>query len=167
LVVNKKIEWITDIRDESNREAMRIVIQLKKWVDPDKILMQLYKTTDLQTNFNVNNVTLVEKWLQPRTLNIKELLMEFVMFRKEVVYRRSIFQLEKAKSRLHILEWLKKAIDIIDDVIETIKKSGTKQEAKTNLIVFRMNYKQHRKTKWCCNRRNGLYKKQILRRKKI
>ncbi|OQY39546.1 MAG: hypothetical protein B6229_03540 [Spirochaetaceae bacterium 4572_7] len=66
--------------------------------------MQLYKTTDLQCNFNINNVTLVENGMQPRTLNIKDLLMEFVVFRKQVVYRRSVFQLDKAKSRLHILE---------------------------------------------------------------
>ena len=134
LVVDKKIEWITDIRDESNKDKIRVVIQLKKWIDPDKILMQLYKTTDLQCNFNVNNVSLVEKWLQPRTLNIKDLLMEFVVFRRRVVYRRSVYQLNKAKDRLHILEWLKKAIDIIDEVIETIKKSETKQDAKNNLI---------------------------------
>ena len=134
LVVDKKIEWITDIRDESNRNKIRIVIQLKKWVDPDKILMQLYKTTDLQCNFNVNNVTLIENWMQPRTLNIKDLLMEFVVFRKKVVYRRSVFQLDKAKNRLHILEWLKKAINIIDEVIDTIKKSSTKQDAKINLM---------------------------------
>ena len=134
LVVDKKIEWITDIRDESNRNKIRIVIQLKKWIDPDKILIQLYKTTDLQSNFNINNVTLVENGMQPRTLNIKDLLMEFIVYRQEVVYRRSVFQLNKAKSRLHILEWLKKAIDIIDDVIETIKKSATKQDAKDNLI---------------------------------
>jgi DNA gyrase/topoisomerase IV subunit A len=94
----------------------------------------LYKTTDLQSNFNINNVTLVENGMQPRTLNIKDLLMEFVVYRKEVVYRRSVFQLNKAKNRLHILEGLKKAIDIIDDVIETIKKSATKQDAKDNLM---------------------------------
>jgi len=134
LVVDKKIEWITDIRDESNKNKIKIVIQLKKWVDPDKILMQLYKTTDLQCNFNINNVSLVDKWLQPRTLNIKDLLMEFVIFRRKVVYRRSVYQLNKAKDRLHILEWLKKAVDIIDEVIETIKKSETKQDAKNNLM---------------------------------
>jgi len=134
LVVDKKIDWITDIRDESNRDRVRVVIQLRKWIEPDQILTQLYKTTDLQSNFNINNVSLVEKWMQPRTLNIKDLLMEFVVFRRQVVYRRSIYQLAKAKDRLHILEWLKKAIDIIDEVIDTIKKSATKQEAKTNLM---------------------------------
>ncbi len=135
LVVDKKIDWIVDIRDESNRDRIRVVLQLRKWIDPDQILIQLYKATDLQSNFNVNNVSLVDNGLQPRTLNIKELLMEFVTFRRQVVYRRSNYQLDKAKDRLHILEWLKKAIDIIDEVIETIKKSATKQEAKDNLMA--------------------------------
>lgn len=134
LVVDKKIDWITDIRDESNRDRIRVVIQLRKWIDPDQILIQLYKTTDLQSNFNINNVSLIENGTQPRTLNIKDLLVEFVTFRRQVVYRRSLYQLDKAKDRLHILEWLKKAIDIIDEVIETIKKSSTKQEAKINLM---------------------------------
>lgn len=96
--------------------------------------MQIYKFTDLQTNFNLNNVSLVEGGSQPRLLNIKDLLMEFVDFRRNVVYRRSIFQLDKAKDRLHILEGLKKAIDIIDEVIDTIKKSESKADARTNLM---------------------------------
>ena len=96
--------------------------------------MQIYKFTDLQTNFNLNNVSLVEGGSQPRLLNIKDLLMEFVEFRRNVVYRRSIFQLNKAKDRLHILEGLKKAIDIIDEVIDTIKKSESKTDARTNLM---------------------------------
>ena len=96
--------------------------------------MQIYKFTDLQTNFNLNNVSLIEGGSQPRLLNIKDLLMEFVEFRRDVVYRRSIFQLNKAKDRLHILEGLKKAIDIIDEVIDTIKKSESKADARTNLM---------------------------------
>ncbi len=134
LVVDKKIEWITDITDESSKDIIRIVIQLRKWANADRILVQLYKRTDLQCNFNINNVTLVEKGRQPRTLNIKDLLMEFVDFRRSVIFRRSNFQLKKAQDRLHILEWLKKAIDVIDAVIETIKKSDTKQDAKLALM---------------------------------
>ncbi len=134
LVVDKKIDWIVDIRDESNKNKIRIAIYLRKWMDAEGILVQLYKSTDLQCNFNLNNVTLVESWAQPRLLNIKDLLMEYVVFRRQVIYRRSVFQLNKAKDRLHILEWLKKAIDIIDDVIDTIKKSQTKADAKQNLI---------------------------------
>ena len=134
LVVDKKIEGINDIRDESNRDRIRIAIYLKKGVDPEAILMQIYKFTDLQTNFNLNNVSLIEKGTQPRLLNIKDLLMEFVTFRRDVVYRRSVFQLNKAKDRLHILEGLKKAIDIIDEVIDTIKNSESKNDARQNLM---------------------------------
>jgi len=134
LVVDKKIEWVTDIRDESSKNKIRVAIYLKNGVDPDQILISLYRFTELQSNFNINNVTLVEAGIQPRLLNIKDLLMEFVVFRRQVVYRRSVFQLGKAKDRLHILEGLRKAIDIIDEVIETIKKSQTKQEAKENLM---------------------------------
>lgn len=134
LVVDKKIEGISDIRDESNKNTIRIAIYLKKGVDPQAILYQLYKSTELQTNFNLNNVSLIEQGSQPRLLNIKDLLMEFVTFRREVVYRRSVFQLNRAKDRLHILEGLRKAIDIIDEVIATIKASENKAEAKKNLI---------------------------------
>ena len=134
LVVDKKIEGINDIRDESNKNKIRIAIYLKKGVDPDAILMQLFKFTELQTNFNLNNVSLIDQGTQPRLLNIKDLLMEFVTFRRGVVYRRSVFQLNKAKDRLHILEGLRKAIDIIDEVIDTIKKSESKADARTNLM---------------------------------
>ncbi len=134
LVVDKKIEGISDMRDESSKNKIRIAIYLKSGIDANKILVELYKYTELQCSFNINNVSLVEAGKQPRLLNIKDLLMEFVTFRRSVVYRRSIFQLNKAKDRLHILEWLKKAIDIIDAVIDTIKKSDTKQNAKENLI---------------------------------
>ncbi len=134
LVVDKKIEGISDMRDESSKNKIRIAIYLKSGIDANKILVELYKYTELQCAFNLNNVSLVEDGKQPRLLNIKDLLMEFVTFRRSVVYRRSVFQLNKAKDRLHILEWLKKAIDIIDAVIETIKKSETKQDAKDNLM---------------------------------
>jgi len=134
LVVDKKLEGISDMRDESSKNKIRIAIYLKAWIDANKILVELYKYTELQCAFNINNVSLIEAGLQPRLLNIKDLLMEFVTFRRSVVYRRSVFQLNKAKDRLHILEWLKKAIDVIDLVIETIKKSDTKQNAKDNLI---------------------------------
>ena len=134
LVIDKKLEGIADMRDESSKNKIRIAMYLKPGIDANKILVELYKYTELQSAFNLNNVTLVESGKQPRLLNIKDLLMEFVTFRRSVVYRRSVFQLNKAKDRLHILEWLKKAIDIIDEVIETIKKSDTKIDAKSNLI---------------------------------
>ncbi|GHV24706.1 hypothetical protein FACS1894176_01610 [Bacteroidia bacterium] len=134
LVVDKKIDGIADIRDESNKNKNRIALYLRKGVDPDAILILLYKFTELQTNFNINNVSLVENGSQPRLLNIKDLLMEFVTFRREVVFKRSTYQLAKYKDRLHILEGLKKAIDIIDEVIATIRGSENKAEAKANLI---------------------------------
>ncbi len=134
LVVDKKIEGVTDMRDESSKNKIRIAIYLKAGVDANKILVELYKYTELQCAFNFNNVSLIEAGKQPRLLNIKDLLMEFVTFRRSVVYRRSVFQLNKAKDRLHILEGLKKAIDVIDAVIETIKKSETKTDAKENLM---------------------------------
>ncbi|AHB41226.1 hypothetical protein P148_SR1C00001G0431 [candidate division SR1 bacterium RAAC1_SR1_1] len=134
LVVDKKIDGVTDIRDESSKNIIRIAIYLRAGIDPDQILIQLFKYTELQNNFNVNNVTLVENAKQPRLLNIKDLLMEYVVFRRQVVYRRSVFQLNKAKDRLHILEGLQRAIDVIDEVIDTIKKSATKQEAKERLM---------------------------------
>ncbi len=134
LVNDKKIEGIIDITDESSKNVMRVTITLKKWVEKENILLRLYKYTDLQTNFNVNNVALVEEWRQPRHLNIKDMLVQFVDFRRQVVMRRSLFQLDKAKGRLHILEWLQRAIDILDEVIETIKSSDTREEAKNSLM---------------------------------
>lgn len=134
LVVDKKLEGVTDIRDESNRVRMRVAITLRKGVDPNAILTKIFKYTELQSNFNVNNVTLVEKGMQPRLLNIKDLLVEFIEFRRQVVYRRSNFLLGKAKDRLHILEGLKRAIDILDDVIYAIRHSDDKQQAKEKLM---------------------------------
>ena len=104
LVIDKKIEGISDMRDESSKNKIRIAIYLKSGIDANKILVELYKYTELQCAFNVNNVSLVESGIQPRLLNIKDLLMEFVTFRRTIVYRRSVFQLNKAKDRLHILE---------------------------------------------------------------
>lgn len=134
LVNSRKIEWITDITDESSKNIIRVTIKLRPEANPDNILIMLYKQTELQSNFSLNNVILIEKWMQPRLLNIKELILEFIDFRREVVYRRSIYLLNKATDRLHILEWLRKAIDIIDEVISTIRNSQTRQDAKINLM---------------------------------
>lgn len=135
LVNLKKIEWITDITDESNKNKIKLVIHLKKWTNSENILTMLYKLTELQTNFNLNNVVLIDKGIQPNLLNIKDLLQEFVAYRREVVLRRSKYLLGKAQDRLHILEWLKKAIDIIDEVIATIRWSNTRAEAKEHLMI--------------------------------
>ena len=129
-----KIQWIRWIVDESNKWKIRITIDLKPWVDPQAVLIKLYKLTELQTTFPVNNIVLIENWLQPNLLWIRDLLLEFIKFRQNVVYRRSVFLLNKAKARLHILEWLQKAIDIIDEVIATIRSSKTREQAKQSLI---------------------------------
>ncbi|MFA7284346.1 MAG: DNA topoisomerase (ATP-hydrolyzing) [Candidatus Absconditabacterales bacterium] len=135
LVAERKIEGITDIVDESAKNNIRVSIEIKKGFDPQQILVQLYKYTNLQTTFSINNVTLVEDGLQPKVLNIKDLLQEFIDFRRVVVLRRSKFQLAKAEDRLHILEGLHRAIDIIDEIIALIRSSQTTDEAKQQLMT--------------------------------
>ncbi len=133
LVRDKKIEGIKDLRDESNKDGVRVVIELKKDSYPQKILNQLYKHTSLQETFHFNMLALVDG-LQPKVLNLKSILEEYVKHRQEVVTRRTKFDLEKAKDRAHILEGLVLALENIDRVIETIKKSRDKDEAKENLM---------------------------------
>jgi len=142
LVRDKKIAGISDIRDESNKDGIRIVVELKKDSFPRKILNQLYKYTQMQTNFNMNMIALVDG-LQPRLLNIKQVLEYFIIHRQTVVRRRTEYELRIAKARAHILEGLKIAIDNIDAVIETIKKSDTKEEAHDSLMKkFELSDKQ-------------------------
>jgi len=129
-----KLQWIRNIIDESNKWIIRISMDLKPGVDPQTVLIKLYKLTDLQTTFPVNNIVLIENWLQPNLLGVKDILLEFIKFRQNVIYRRSLYLLNKAKARLHILEWLQKAIDIIDDVIALIRWSKTREEAKQWLM---------------------------------
>ena len=132
LVNEKKIEGIANIRDESNREGIRVVIELKRGVQRSVLLNRLFKMTPLETSFNVMLLAISRN--QPRIFNIKELLEEFLDFRTEVVTRRTQFILRKSKERLHILEGLLKALDQIDLVIETIRASKTPQEAKAALM---------------------------------
>ncbi|MFZ6015698.1 MAG: DNA gyrase subunit A [Patescibacteria group bacterium] len=134
LVQEKKIEGIKDLRDESNKEGVRVVIDLKKDAYPKKVLNQLFKMTSLQETFHVNMLALVDGGKQPRVLNLKDILTEFIDHRKEVVRRRTEFDLTKAKERAHILEGLRIALLKIDQVIDTIKKSKDRDEAKVNLI---------------------------------
>ncbi len=134
LVNEKKIDGIIDITDESQKTEMRVTITLRKGVPKENILLRLYKYTDLQCNFNVNNVALIEKGKQPKHLNVRDMIIEFVDYRREVVTRRSTFQLNKAEWRLHILTWLKKATDILDEVIATIRGSDTREDAKAWLM---------------------------------
>jgi len=133
LVKEKKITTISDLRDESARGAVRIVIELKKDAYPKKVLNQLYKLTALQTSFHFNMLALIDG-IQPRVLGLQEILSEFIKHRRQVVRRRTEFELRKAKERAHILEGYKIALDHIDEVIKTIRASKTTEEAEKNLI---------------------------------
>ncbi|HSX46930.1 MAG TPA: DNA gyrase subunit A [Patescibacteria group bacterium] len=133
LVKEKKITGISDIRDETARGEVRIVIDLKKDAYPKKILNQLYKLTPLQTSFHYNMLALVDG-IQPRILGLQDILQEYIKHRQVVVRRRTEFELKKAKARAHILEGLKIALDHIDEVIKTIRASQTSEEAQANLI---------------------------------
>ena len=133
LVRDKKIDGIRDIRDESNKDGVRVVIELKKDAYPKKVLNRLFQLTQLQETFHVNMLSLVDG-IQPRVLNLKTLLDEYVKHRQVIVRKRAEFELKKAKDRAHILEGLSIAILHIDKVIATIKKSADKDEAKVNLM---------------------------------
>jgi DNA gyrase subunit A len=134
LVKDKKINGISDLRDETARGKVRVVIELKKDAYPKKLLNQLYKLTALQTSFNFNMLALIDG-IQPRILGLQEMLKEFVKHRQQVVRRRTEFELRKAKERAHILEGYKIALDHIDEVIKTIRASKTQDEAEKNLIA--------------------------------
>lgn len=133
LVRDKKITGISDLRDETSRGTVRMVIDLKKDAYPKKILNQLYKLTPLQTTFHYNMLALVDG-IQPRVLGLADILNEYIKHRQNVVRRRTEYELRKAKERAHILEGLKIALDHIDEVIATIRASQTTEEAQANLI---------------------------------
>jgi DNA gyrase subunit A len=133
LVKDKKITAISDLRDESARGSVRVVIEVKKDGYPKKVLNQLYKMTALQTSFNYNMLALIDG-IQPRVLGLQEMLSEFIKHRQQVVRRRTEFELKKAKERAHILEGYKIALDHIDEVIRIIRASKTSDEAQKNLI---------------------------------
>lgn len=133
LVHQKKIAGISDIRDESSRGNVRIVIDLKKDAYPKKLLNQLYKLTSLQTSFHYNMLALVDG-IQPRVLGLVDILQEYIKHRQNVIRRRTEYELRKAKERAHILEGLKIALDNIDEVINIIRSSDTTDEAQANLI---------------------------------
>lgn len=133
LVKDKKIDGIKDVRDESDKDGVRIVIDLKKEALPNKILNQLFSFTQLQETFHMNMLALVDG-IEPHVLNLKTVLEKYLEHRQKVVRHRTEFELKKAKERAHILEGLKKALDHIDQIINTIKKSPTKEEAHVNLV---------------------------------
>ena len=131
-VREKRIEGISDIRDESDRDGMRVVIDLKKGVSPQVVLNYLYKNTALESSFGIINLAIVDH--QPRTLNLKELIHEYLKHRVEVVRRRTEFDLAKSEERMHILRGLLVALENIDAVIATIRASGTTEEAAKALV---------------------------------
>lgn len=134
LVREKKIVGISDIRDESNREGIRVVVEIKRDAFPNKILNQLFQLTQLQSSFGFNMVVLIEGGIQPKLLNLKEILEEFIKHRFEVITRRTQYELQIAEARAHILEGLKKALDDIDAIIACIRACKTKEIAKVELM---------------------------------
>jgi DNA gyrase subunit A len=128
LVNEKKLDGISEIRDESNREGIRVVIELKRDAVPQVVLNKLYKLTPLQMSFGIINIAIVDG--QPKVLNLKQMLEAFVEFRREVVRRRTEFELRKAQARAHILEGLQKAIDALDYIIPLIRNSRSTDEAR-------------------------------------
>jgi len=133
LVTDKRLEGISDLRDESDKSGMRMVIELKRGELPEVVLNNLYKMTQLQDTFHMNMVALVDG--QPRVLNLKDLLEAFISHRREVVTRRTVFQLRQARARGHVLEGLAVALSNVDEVIALIKKAPTPAEAKRNLMA--------------------------------
>ncbi len=133
LVTEKRLEGISDIRDESDRSGMRVMIELKRGEMPEVVLNNLYKHTQLQDSFGMNTVALVDG--QPKVLNLKALIVAFIAHRREVVTRRTAFDLRKARERGHILEGLAVALSNVDDVIELIKQAPTPADAKRALLA--------------------------------
>ncbi|MDA8223304.1 DNA gyrase subunit A [Desulfosporosinus sp.] len=141
LVRDKKIDGITDLRDESDRSGMRIVIELRRDVNPKVILNQLYKHTQLEDTFGVNMLALVNG--QPKTLTLKDMIHYFIEHQKDVIVRRTRFELKKAEAEAHIIEGLRIALDHIDEVIETIRSSSDESKARENLSMrFGLSEKQ-------------------------
>lgn len=140
-VKEKRIEGITEIRDESNREGIRIVIELRKDVQPEVILNQLFKLTAMQTTFGVNSIALVNN--EPKTLTLKEMITYYLEHQEEVIRRRTAYDLKKAEDRAHILDGLKRALDQIDAIIELIRSSRTTEIIQQRLMdEFDMSDKQ-------------------------
>ena len=134
LVKDGKLDGIRDLRDESDRSGMRAIIELKRDAQPMKVLNNLFKHTALQQTFGVNMLALVENGTQPRVLTLKRALQEYIGHRQEVVTRRTRFELERARRRAHVLEGLKIALDNIDAVIATIRRSQSTETARRNLM---------------------------------
>ena len=140
-VKEKRIDGITEIRDESNREGLRVVIELRKDVQPEVILNQLYKLTSLQTTFGVNAIALVSN--EPKTLTLKDMIVHYLRHQEEVIRRRAAYDLKKAEDRAHILDGLKRALDQIDAIIDCIRSSRTTEIIQQKLMEdFNMSERQ-------------------------
>tara|TARA_B100002052_G_scaffold77208_1_gene70213 strand:+ start:239 stop:2809 length:2571 start_codon:yes stop_codon:yes gene_type:complete len=146
LVRGKKIEGISDIRDESNREGIRVVIDLRRGVEPETIKRQLYKHTSIESSFGFNTLAIVDK--KPKTCNLKDFLESFLLFREKVIVKRTKYDLKKAEDRAHILIGLSVSIDNLDKIIKVIRNSKTPEEAKNKLL----------KTSWSVNKSLKLIK---------
>ncbi|MBS4189452.1 DNA topoisomerase IV subunit A [Bacillus sp. FJAT-49705] len=131
--LDRKVEGISEVRDETDRTGLRIVVELKKDADPEGVLHYLYKNSDLQVTYNFNMVAIYNR--HPKLMGLRELLDAYIQHRKEVVIRRTSFDLEKAQARQHIVEGLMKALSILDEVIAAIRASKDKRDAKDNLIA--------------------------------
>tara|TARA_Y100001970_G_scaffold204929_1_gene249514 strand:+ start:519 stop:3098 length:2580 start_codon:yes stop_codon:yes gene_type:complete len=153
LVREKKIEGITDIRDESNREGIRVVIDLKRGVEPETVKRQLYKYTSIESSFSFNMLAIVDK--KPKSCNLKDFLESFLLFREEVVIKRTKYDLKKAEDRAHILIGLSVSIDNLDKIIKIIRNSKTPEDAKEKLLKF----------SWSVNKSTKLIK--LIESKKI
>ena len=143
LVRDKKIEGIRDIRDESNREGIRVVIELRKGVEPETIRRQLYKLTNIESSFGFNTLAIVNN--KPKILNLKEFISEFLKFREDTVIKRVKFDLKKAEERAHILIGLATAVENIDEIIKIIKNSKDTETAKKNLLSKKWKIKKSTK----------------------
>tara|TARA_B100001057_G_scaffold139553_1_gene139220 strand:+ start:855 stop:3428 length:2574 start_codon:yes stop_codon:yes gene_type:complete len=143
LARDKKIEGISDIRDESNREGIRIVIELRRGVEPETVRRQLYKLTSIESSFGFNSLALVEN--KPKLLNLKEFISEFTKFRETTVVKRVKFDLKKAEERAHILIGLAAAVENIDTIIKIIKNSKNNEEAKKNILSKKWKIKKSSK----------------------
>ena len=143
LARDKKIEGISDIRDESNREGIRIVIELRRGVEPETVRRQLYKLTSIESSFGFNTLAIVDS--KPKILNLKEFISEFLKFREDTVIKRAKFDLKKAEARAHILIGIATAVENIDEVIKIIKNSKNTDLAKKNLLSKKWKIKKSTK----------------------
>ncbi len=143
LARDKKIEGISDIRDESNREGIRVVLELRRGVEPETVRRQLYKLTSIESSFSFNTLALVDN--KPKILNLKDFIVEFLKFRETTVTKRVEFDLKKAEERAHILIGLAAAVENIDEIIKIIKKSKDTQTAKKNLVSKKWKIKKSAK----------------------